>query len=822
MSLKTCINELHDEGKLTDEQARRAHETFDEIKARHRQSLGEAAADAAASEDALAAIEYQAARDRESKLLAIAVQRKIIADVASYDGGQGDKSPAAAALAVLDHDGKATYDNVAVQKQVIIGRAHAIMERVLATFSRDLAGNMRNPAVMTNVLRELFGKDTGDAAAKELAQAWTATAEMLRQKFNSAGGAIGKIEHWGLPQSHDGVAVREAGYDAWRQFIGDRLDRSKMIDSDTGQLFTDAGLERLLKHVFDTVTTEGWIRRNPGAGGGRPKLANMRADHRYLHFDGADKWLEYNERFGNGSSPFDTMVAHVDGMARDIALMERLGPNPPATVRWLQDGLRKDAAIEGRRDTLFGGSAEGGAQAVGKLYDLLSGKSAMPVNAAWARGLGGTRDLITSAKLGSAIFSSLSDPAFQLVTRKFNGLPILGAITDHLAMMAHAEDREGAVRLGLIAGEASRMAGPIHRYTGESMGPGVASRLADGVLRTSGLSPWTQTGKWSYGMGELARATGFADRRFGQLPEDYRSHLERYGIDAGGWDGIRQAERLNVRGADFINPTAIADQALGDRLLRMILTETSYAVPEVTARSRAMMSLGQPGTVAGEVGRSAFQFKSFGVSMVLTHGRRAAALGPYGAAKYGAALFVSTTLLGAVQLQCKEIVKGRGLRRMDGAFWMQAISQGSGFGIFGDLAQSQVISKLGKQAGSQRFGSLAELLAGPVIGAVADGARLGIVAPLQDAGDWWEDRPYQGHTAKEGVRFLKNYLPGVNLWYTRAAFERLVLDQLQGQIDPNHQRSWSAMERHAHSQGQDFWWKPGEPTPDGLPQMAEN
>ena len=86
----------------------------------------------------------------------------------------------------------------------------------------------------------------------------------------------------------------------------------------------------------------------------------------------------------------------------------------------------------------------------------------------------------------------------------------------------------------------------------------------------------------------------------------------------------------------------------------------------------------------------------------------------------------------------------------------------------------------------------------------------------------WMTSLYGGHVGKEAVRALKNYLPGVSLWYTRAAFERLVLDQLQALVDPNHRRSWSAMERQARLQGQDFWWRPGEtaPEPDALQRVA--
>jgi hypothetical protein len=40
------------------------------------------------------------------------------------------------------------------------------------------------------------------------------------------------------------------------------------------------------------------------------------------------------------------MMGHIDGMSRDIALMEILGPNPAATVRWLKDMVIKTAELD--------------------------------------------------------------------------------------------------------------------------------------------------------------------------------------------------------------------------------------------------------------------------------------------------------------------------------------------------------------------------------------------------------------------------------------------------------------------------------------------
>jgi hypothetical protein len=813
MSLGNCIPGLVAAGKLTAKQGKAAQESYERHYRRFARDMGPVAAATEASATALKELAFKAKLAKRQTFLQVQAIRRARDDMARYDNGTGGKR-GQAAIALLDHDMKAPYSNVALQKQAITGRAHALMEEVLGRFSRNLAGEMRDKATMGDVLVELFGKDSGNQAAKELAAAWTRASEYLRQRFNAAGGAIGRLDNWGLPQSHDPLSVREAGPAAWRDFVKPRLDRAKMIDDATGAPFDDAALDSFLGKVYETISTDGWATRKPGGAFGS-KLASSRAEHRFLIFDGGQAWGEYHDAFGAGTSAYDAMIGHIDGMASDIAHMERLGPNPAATVRWLQDTIRKTAAVKGERAGLLG-SPEGDAEALGRLYDLTSGKTGMPVNAKWARGLQGVRSVITAAKLGGAVFSAVSDTGFQMMTRGFNGLPITGALSDHLKLMSSAEHRRGAVRLGLIAEQAAQQATGLNRYVGESLAPGVAARLADAVLRVSGLSAWTQTGKWAYGMGELARATDLADRGFDALPDFYREHLARYGFDAAGWDAIRGGDRLNVAGADFLDPTAIKHQALGDRLLRMILTETSYAVPEVSARARTMMTFGRPGTLPGEISRSMMQFKSFGVSMILTHGRRAMSMSPYGAAGYSAGLFVTTTLLGALALQMKELAKGKDPRPMDDwHFWKDAALQAGGFGIFGDFI-GNAFQQLEQQAGIGRAGGLGELVAGPLVSGVADAVKLGM-SPFQKGKN---DESYGRHVGREVVRDLKGYVPGSTLWQTRLLLERLVWDNLQRQIDPNHDRSWKMMEKHARERGQQFYWRPGETGPDRAPDLT--
>ena len=345
-------------------------------------------------------------------------------------------------------------------------------------------------------------------------------------------------------------------------------------------------------------------------------------------------------------------------------------------------------------------------------------------------------------------------------------------------------------------------------------------------MRVSGLSPWTQAGRWAFGMEFMGHLADEVGKRFDALSPATRNTLQRYGMGAADWDVIRATDLFDHEGARFLRPDDIANRsdllegradALATRLMEMIQTETEFAVPSSSLRGRALL-IGdvRPGTFIGEVMRSTLMYKNFAVTLVATHVRRAALQAtPARRAAYAAELLISSTVMGALAVQLKEISKGRDPRSMvgDGAdagaasFWGAAMLQGGGMGIFGDFLF----------ADTNRFGGgLAETVAGPVVGAGNDVLKLSIGNLLQVAGG--EDT----NAGREAVQFLKRYTPGGSIWYARLALERTVFDRLQDLADPRAGASWRAREQRARREtGQKYWWRPGKGLPSRGPDLAK-
>lgn len=797
MSLRPCLPGLVAEGKLSQEQADRAGSLFDELHQDFRRQFGDQAADAMATDAALKAMAAEATRKKFLAAQTIRARQRIEADLRAYGGGGSGPIDPRAGPAMLGGDGRATYSNVEGRWRAVRGRAHAIMDRILADHSANIIGEVRGKAQLADIVREAFGEGTGNANARELADAWLRTAEMLRQRFNAAGGDIGKLDKWGLPQTHDSRAVRAAGYEAWRGSILPRLSLEKMIDRRTGRAFTPESLELALRDVFETIRSDGWKDRAPG-GMGSGALANRRGDARFLIFKSADDWMAYADEFGAGSA-FDAMMGHIDGMARDVAMMEVLGPNPAHTVEWMKDLIRKDAEMDAAPNSKAVDRVRPQLGAIDRMWNELTGASNRAENRQLALVMSSIRSFQTATKLGGAFLSAIGDTAFQRSTRAVNGLRQATMVGDYVKLFKPGaiEDQRMAVRRGLIAEEWSSRTTAQNRFMGEELTGEVSRRLAEGVLKLSGLSRWTQAGRWAFGMEFLGTLTEQRSKAFRQLDPALRGAMQRYGFTAADWDTIRNSPLTVDRGVEWLSPTDMPNQVLGDRLLEMIAREVDHAVPVPDLRVKAAISAVAPkGTIAGEIIRNSFLFKGFGISTVLMQSRRIMEMSGGNAAKYAAGLVIGTTLMGGLTLQLKALATGKDPREMmKPEFWGAAMLQGGGFGIFGDFLQSS----------TNAYGNgFAETLAGPI---VSDAQALVNVAK-------------SSNKPRAGLKFIRSQLPGGSLWYARTAFDRLVTDQIQREIDPNYDQSWLRMDQYAREQGTEFWWGPGDVSPERAPDFA--
>ncbi len=823
MTFLVCLAKLREEGKIDRERAERFEREYRRLHASFAKQVGEVAAEDLATREAMDALEFQALTDRRQKMMQIRTQQNLLGQVQGHMERGGSVKHYVAAL--MDHHeavpGVQSVDNTrGAIRQLAWSRMGDFMER----HGRDVLGRARDQAGLDDVVRALRGEKVESDSAREMAAAVADTMEWLRGQFNAAGGAIPKLKDWGLPQSHDGLAVAQAGYQEWRDFILPKLDWQAMMDASTGKPFVSQdALEPALEQAWRNISSNGLDSAEPGAFSGSGKLANRHSDHRFFTFRSADDWLAYNERFGVGTV-FDAITGHIESMSRDIAAMRILGPNPDATVRWLGDMLRQESmpTIEAGKDIRIEKDAGRSAKILNDMWDYYSGEltRVAPENRSTARLFSGVRNWNVMSKMGNAgIGAMMTDPLFSGLTSKFNGLPVMGEIGTWLRTFnpADASHREAALHAGLIFAEMTGRAERMWR-DGRFNTHEFTRRGANALLETTLLTPHTVAAKQAMGLAFMKDWGEHASVAFADLQEPKRLALERYGIGASEWDALRAVAPIDQGSIRLLRPADLARQgddasiAAAVKFMSLIDGETKFGVPGESLRAQTYVATGghsyriERGTWGGELVHSMAQFKTYSVIWMMTHLERAIyGRGGMGRLQYALALPIFLTIGGYLADSLIDLSKGEVPSMAPNKLRLgRALVRGGGLGIIGDLA-SQGLSSDGVHAGSGTLG----FLAGPTLGAVVDptvallGGNLGEVAQGKDT-----------HFASELVRQIRANTPGSNAWYAKVAMNRLLLDQLQMMADPHYHQSFARMQRAAQERGSTYWWAPGQAVPE--------
>lgn len=284
-------------------------------------------------------------------------------------------------------------------------------------------------------------------------------------------------------------------------------------------------------------------------------------------------------------------------------------------------------------------------------------------------------------------------------------------------------------------------------------------------------------------------------------------------------EGVRRAEQFDV-GADtdeFLKMSALnRTKELSDKIDDWVMSLRQMTTNEPLLATRALTTgavlgsdAGGPATFSRYVGATLGLFKSFPITVILSHllpaVERARVQRKF---DHLAMVTVGTTILGALSIQLRQMVQGKTPKDMDTKeFALAAFLQGGGLGLFGDFF-------LGDYSRTDR--TPIGTATGPMFGLFDD-----IMKATKGNLDRWvkdEDGEISGVAGDIGgdlFRVMRRNLPLSTLWYGRLALERLVLDNLERLVDPSFDRRMTKFERKIKKEtGQEFWWKPGDAAPD--------
>lgn len=791
MSLGVCIPGLIEQGKVPPERAQALQGRYDTLVRQYEgEGMSRPVAEAQATETALKMLERDSLLKKHRALLQMKAQNQWLdamkLQARNPDGTDGALDGAAARVWLEMLDKKI---------DALRGRYFATLDKQLATHRRNIVGQVRHKDDLELTARELFGEDTGDLNAREFAEAYGATRETARQRFNAAGGAIGKLENYGLPMMHDSEAVMAVPYEQWRAHPS--IENARVFDIETGDYATGMRREDILRASRETIATDGASKAKPGQQF-PGSLANRGSEARIIHFASFDDWNAYRQDFGAKGDVYDIMMGTLHAMARDTAMIEEMGPNPAATLRFQMEHIdaatKKDAGPKGKRNREKINGTLGKMQAT---YDELIGANKLPGDRRLALAGSAIRSQQVAAKLGSAILSAVNDFGTLMMTAGYNGIPVMRTLGTYTKLWASGADRALAVRLGLVTDDWIGMSSASARYTGEELTGEISRRLAEVVIRGQGLARHTRNGQWAFGMQFLSHLTEMRGRSFGQLDPGMQRVFRNNGLGEAEWDAYRAAPLTQDRGSEWIMP-ADAGKA-GDRVLEMVLRETDYAIIMPDIRTRVQMNgFMKPGTLMGEIARSSLLFKSFPMAMWNLHGRRMLDQpGLYSKARYAIGFGLYMTSLGALAAQLKLLASGKDPQPMDDPrFLGKAVVQSGGLGLFGDLLYNSENSY---------GGGILATLAGPVLGQTIPNLADATAGNLLKLGGG-EETEFVTTTALA----LEREMPGRNLVYSRLAWERLVTDNIRELVDPKADRAFARRIKRAESEGTAYFAPPGE------------
>lgn len=709
----------------------------------------------------------------------------------------------------------------------------------LANFRTDVLGRVRKRALLREVTQELHGEDSGSVNAKAIAQAVLAAYERARSLANAYGMDIAKLHDWGIRHTHHKRKILEAGYDKWFKALYDdrALDWSRIVDFKTGKPFAvtkgarplRADADEFLKPIFDSITRGGWDDRIPSMTIGGRSLGNSRQDSRILHFASTDAWMKYNDDFGM-ENPFEAIVGHFRGMARDIALIRNFGPNPKLglshALQVIEKGAQTDTTLTGKPRSRMIDRNSRKAKKARVMLRTITGENNVPASHFAASFLAGTRNLLVAAQLGSAPLSSVTDWASMRLAARAVGLNPNKHTQGQIVQLVKGFSPQQAKDMGFILDTWFDTGATMARFMGDVWAPEITSRITNSVLRLNGLAFLTDRAKIAAQAAFGSDMADLAHLPFDQLDERLRNFMISRRITAADWDALRAEEAIYIdpTGGRHINPhwfaehTSLDRAAADDIAIRwgaLVEAHKEFAIPSASLRGRStILGDAPPGSFSGEVGRSTLMYKSFSLSQLFGQIRRVAEIGggPGTKALYAANYVMMMTLFGAFAMQLKEVAKGRDPQPMETpSFWGKALLQGGGVGIFGDFFTSTT---------SRAGGGLAETLAGPVVGVAGDLSRAvnSNIARAAEGKDLLIGRDVVNLARRYNP--LATFQPPIPV-PTRLALDRMIWDQLQLLVDPEapdqFRREAQKMKRETGTQS---WWRKGVPYPDRAPDLS--
>jgi hypothetical protein len=571
-----------------------------------------------------------------------------------------------------------------------------------------------------------------------------------------------------------------------------------------------------------------------------------------LHFT-PEGWIDMNQRYGDDDT-INAFLNWQEGMAKDIAIMQTLGPNPNSTFEAIK------ASYQHRVGHRVGHDVAG----LEDLHSRTLGTDISTVSPLLAEADDAVRSGTTASMLGGAIVMAIGDLSFQLLNRMLTGTRMRDVLSGYVKFFQNGQlTTEDAIQQMIVVdtilsstaaqarflGTAAKSSSMFNRTPGSlGMGRsalaragGFLNQASHAVLEKTLLTPFTNAGRLASLESQLFQFGRDLGKSFDQLSSSRRAFLSTYGITPEMWNGTitRQTPDARSFGRKRLNLSRLrdSDPDLFRRVHMAMLSESEQAVISSNLATERMldhwMTFGigrkRRGTGGAVVANQLKMFKRFPAAAFLTIlsgirnpnysvPKRSYAIGSF---------FLAATVLGGLALQLRTLQYGNDPLPMfddqgnpDPRFWFTAMSYGGGVPVLGDFVLETTLGITDGYTENPRQRSLWDLspslsLLGSVWG-----------EPLETVGeavanDEWE-RIYNEAAPDLLVRSGKAAagIFGGNTLYLKTALDRALWGPITEDLNPDdYYESLDARSRYVEQRDTDFYWPLDEQTPARAPDF---
>lgn len=634
---------------------------------------------------------------------------------------------------------------------------------------------------------------SGNKYALKAANTINGVQRMMLKEMQDTGIPVRDYQGRIMQQTHDPALIRAAGFEDWARKITPQLDHSKTFGIDQSMEAKVA----TLKGAYDDIT----IGRTQSAEGGdllgdyeyvnrKAMLGGQATKSRSLHFKSGEDFYNYNQEFSK-KDLLDSISSEINRTARNVGIISKFGVDPDSSFQSHKNYIAKRLNEMGDEKAITNFASQSRDNGfLDQVYAHMKGIPDIPGTSMMARSASGLRSVSRMATLGSVALShitflSANAANISSVTGKNFLQAHLEFATDWLKSAGSPErQRLFADKLGLSKeiqiAETSRM------LDGNNDVPGALSKLERGFFKAS-LLPWqSQLNRITAGHIFSTQLADSLRTGFDNLHPRMKANLEAYNITKNDWKMLQEndATEMIYNRAHMTNDSVMentGNKKLADKISNYI-TDNANAVGNPDLRTKAqLIHATSADDWTGQFWRMTSMLKSFPITqqhmmtkMVLSDPSIHSdsfmqAMNPVNnlsGIKTMAQYAASATATGYLAVAMHSLAKGEAPPNpLDPKTFTEAMLRSGAGGMIGDTVHGMMYDK-------DIATGAAKLLAGPVL------------SQAWPIGNMVSNAIKSKPIGPAVTDFALKQIPGNNLFWSKAAINYLVLDEIRNAVDP--------------------------------------